>query len=172
MSVAEGLVIVIAVGDCLCRITVLPGYNGSNLPESIPDHRIIHVEAGIWLPSLIDMHRTILFPVNLAQIVKAFIQNKAGSLQRLPGFMIVFIHLDIIGGCKILGVTEHVKCQICPSLGGNRITSQNRVKLRLRHIQIQPDHALVDLRRADCRRAACMGSRTSDTLPELEAVFE
>ncbi|CCY82593.1 unknown [Clostridium sp. CAG:149] len=113
MPVAEGFVIVVTMSHRLGCPPVLPGHKGSNLAEPIPDHRIVCMVTGVRLPALIDMYRPVLFPVNLPLIVKAFVKDKARARKRLSRFMIVFIHLYVIGGSKILCVAEYMENRLC-----------------------------------------------------------
>lgn len=64
---------------------------------------------GIWFSALIQFGSSVPLSIYPVFIVKALKEAKPRPFQRFPCLMIVFIHLQIIGGSKILFMPKYLK---------------------------------------------------------------
>ena len=124
MAVTEGFIVMIPVLDGLGTVPVFIGHKRSDFAEPIPEHGIVHVTAGIWLPAFIELHRAVTLLVDLILVIETLKQGKPGALQRFPGLMVVFIKLDVIIACKFLLMAEYLEGDARIPGDGSRGTGQ------------------------------------------------
>ena len=109
MTVTERLVIVITMLHRLGGVAIAICYRRTHLSETIPENQLILIMTGIWFSALIQFGSSVPLSIYPVLIVKALKEAKPRPFQRFPCLMIVFVHLQIIGGSKILFMPKYLK---------------------------------------------------------------
>ena len=167
MAVTECLVIVIAVGYCLCCMSVCICHHRTNIPKAGPNNRVILMIAGVRFSSFVNMYRAIFFGVNFSFIIKPLKQDKPRIFQRLAGFIIIFIKLCVIRGFKLFLMAKNLESDSSSSRTNSRFASKGSVKHYWYSINFQPNHSLMLPRWSGWRSSPTMSSRTGNTFPYL-----
>ena len=168
MTVTERLVIVITVFHRLGGVAIAICYRRTHLSETIPENRLILIMTGIWFSALIQFGSSVPLSIYPVLIVKALKEAKPRPFQRFPCLMIVFIHLQIIGGSKILFMPKYLKLNASLLRYRGWIARQCSKIIDRNHSELHPCHPLMNPRITFGRRSASVCPRTGHTLPDLK----
>ena len=124
VSITECLVIVISVLNGFLDMAVRIGNQCAETTEPVPEDGIIRIAAGILAAALIEVDGAIPFGIYLILIIETLIKHEAGTLQGFSGFMVILLQLHVIGGCKVLLMTVHLKLDATTAALRYRIACQ------------------------------------------------